>query len=843
MFKRKAICSAVLAASAISQAHAQIEEITVTATKREAGIQDIPVAVSALGEEALTQLGITDFSDYLVQMPGITAGGGGPGTNTIYIRGVASTTPALTTSGVAGLSPNVAFYLDEQPLSQPGRNLDVYTADLERVEVLKGPQGTLFGASSQAGAVRLITNKPDPSGLYGKVKVGSAYTPEGAPSYNTELMINIPVTSAVTLRGVAYSDLQGGYIDNVRGTRSTRESILWKDDNGQENTDLSNVNFDEATADNSRLVEDDINQVTYSGARLAGLVEFNEDWNLLVGGVHQTIDKEGVFFQDPALGELEINRYTEDELDDNFDNFHWTLKGRVGTLNLLYTGAYTERDADGQIDYTDYLYSASYFPYYLCDRTVYSPGEGATPNGRCFSPEAYIDSSVKTEFETHEFRLETDPSLPIRGIMGVFKSDMELRELNNFVYPSAEKTQDRDGNPEGGFGETYSAGSGNNPEQSIYSHATLQERGPWPDIVSFRNDILRTDKQRGVFGELTAEFNDLFTATIGARWYDIEVDLKGSATGVAGTRDPNGTVPKYNDNVDRNLDVRFSSLNPKNSTAPDTASTTGVIYKASLSLTPSADQLIFFTWSEGFRPGILNRPGGSQAKNEAGDVVYTVPFAVDTDDVSSYEVGWKLDMLNNSLRFNGNLFYVDVTGLQMNIFDPSIANLFFSDNAADAEIRGLEGDVTWLASPGLTLNGGFSFLDTEITDSFVTRFVQKGDELSFAPEAQFSLSARYEWDMPSGLTAHVMPNVSYSDKAYTDVVTRNRVQTNSWSLWNVSAGLTSNDKWAAEMYMENLTDQRAEISGNAVFSSTVGKTPRITIARPRTVGLRLSWFY
>ncbi|MGB1069460.1 MAG: TonB-dependent receptor plug domain-containing protein, partial [Henriciella sp.] len=139
----------------------RLESVTVTATKRAESAQSIPVTVSAIGEAQLDALGVKNFSDYLVQLPGVTAGGSGPGQNTIYIRGLASTTPNLTTAGVAGLAPNVAFYLDEQPLSQPGRNLDVYAADIQRVEVLSGPQGTLFGASSQAGTVRLITNKPD----------------------------------------------------------------------------------------------------------------------------------------------------------------------------------------------------------------------------------------------------------------------------------------------------------------------------------------------------------------------------------------------------------------------------------------------------------------------------------------------------------------------------------------------------------------------------------------------------------------------------------------------------------------------------------------------------------
>ncbi len=142
-FRKKQLGLAVALASTAFTAHAQIEEVLVTATKRTESMQDIPVAVSALGEESLDQLGISNFEDYLLQLPNVTAGGTGPGQNTIYIRGVASTTPGLTVAGVAGLAPNVALYLDEQPLSQPGRNLDVYAADLARVEVLSGPQGTL----------------------------------------------------------------------------------------------------------------------------------------------------------------------------------------------------------------------------------------------------------------------------------------------------------------------------------------------------------------------------------------------------------------------------------------------------------------------------------------------------------------------------------------------------------------------------------------------------------------------------------------------------------------------------------------------------------------------------
>ncbi|MCR9267004.1 MAG: Plug domain-containing protein, partial [Alphaproteobacteria bacterium] len=211
MLKQRALTTTILSAAAFSilgtaAAHAQVDVVTVTATKRETSTQDIPLAVNAMNEETLDELGVDVFTDYLQQLPGVTAGGSGPGQSTIYIRGLASTTPNLTTAGVAGLAPNVALYLDEQPVSQPGRNLDVYAADLARVEVLPGPQGTLYGASSQAGTVRLITNRPDPSAFYASTNFAVSFTQDGEMSNKAEAVVNVPVADNFALRGVVYVD-------------------------------------------------------------------------------------------------------------------------------------------------------------------------------------------------------------------------------------------------------------------------------------------------------------------------------------------------------------------------------------------------------------------------------------------------------------------------------------------------------------------------------------------------------------------------------------------------------------------------------------------------------------
>ena len=820
-FRKKQLGLAVALASTAFTAHAQIEEVLVTATKRTESMQDIPVAVSALGEEALDQLGISNFEDYLLQLPNVTAGGSGPGQNTIYIRGVASTTPGLTVAGVAGLAPNVALYLDEQPLAQPGRNLDVYAADLARVEVLSGPQGTLFGASSQAGTVRLITNKPDPSGNYASIDLGTAFTRKGEMSNNVEAMVNIPINDKLTVRGVVYVDNQGGYIDNVVGQRNLTESARFRPEgtvrsNGlpvsagragfQSTADLSGVNF--IDADNSTRVEEDFNDTTYSGVRLSALWDINDDWSLTVAHTEQELETDGVFFADPNLGDLEIQRYEDDSLEDAFSNTNWTLAGRIGELEAIYTGAFTDRETDQFIDYADYIFVGQYLPYYICDGSVTYPGASA-PSGTCQAPNMFVKSTSQTEVSSHEIRLSTDADRMISATVGGFYSTLDLAEKNDFTYLGSRQAIAFNG--ETGFGPNFSAEN------------STSDQGQWPNGVIFRNDVLRTDEQKGVFGEAKIRLNDEFAVTVGARWYDVEVDLVGSAAGSFGN-----FGATTDNNAGNNLNTLFAD--PR----PDTASTDGVITKASVTWTPNDNQLLYATFSEGYRPGLLNRPGG--ATNPAG--TFTVPYAIDTDDMTNYEFGWKTDLLDYTLRFNGSVFFAEIERLQTTIFDPSITNLFFSDNAADAEIKGVEGDFIWAppSMAGLTITGAFSVLDTEITRVITpTNDVTLGDSLAYAPERQANLRARYEWSVGSGMIAHVMPQIAYSAASYSDIVSINRDKLNSWTLLGFSAGVTS-DTWSAEFFAENLSDERAEIARSFNFDRD-----RVNYVRPRTMGVRVSY--
>ena len=815
--------------SGFAMAQAELEEVVVTARKKTESLQDVPISVSALRESDLEDKGINVFEDYLLQLPSVTAGGAGPGTSTIYIRGLASTTPNLTTAGVAGLAPNVSFYLDEQPLAQPGRNLDVYAADMARIEVLAGPQGTLFGASSQAGVVRMITNKPVIGEASANVEVEARFMPGAESGDKVELVANMPLGDSAAARFVAYRDKKGGYIDQVAGSLNASQSARFRPagtlrDNGlpvsssragfQAGADLSGATLNNAVA----IVKEDANTLTYQGFRASLAHEINENWDVLATVAQQTIDADGVFFVDPNLGDLEIQRYTEDVIEDEFDNMSLTLEGSIGDLEVVYAGAYTDRTSDQMVDYTDYLFVGQYLPYYICDYyvtyTTYAPGN--VPTGTCGAPNLLVDSTTNLEVTSHEFRIHANLNDTTSLTAGVFASDTELTELNLFTYPGS---VDNDITYAANYALTDTSVTGviNKASPGWFS------AGPYSEPVIFFNDIKRTDKQMGVFGEVSFALNDTSELSVGARWYDIEVDFEGSAN----SSFYNGFGAPDTQQFGSNLSAQYAPGNANG--YPDKAQTDGVIGKVTYSWNPSEDVMYYATWSEGFRPGLLNRPVGSSSP----DGSYTVKPAVDSDEVTNYEFGWKTVLQDGALRFNGSVFYVDVSGLQSTIFDPSIVNLFFSDNAADAEIKGVEGDFLYYTDNGFILSGAFSLLDTEITKSLVpTADVVVGSDLAFAPGFQANFTARKEWGTSSGNTGHWQAQFNHSRASDSDIMEPNRAQQGMYSLANIRAGV-SNDNWTAEMYIDNVFDERAEISNTFVFDRQ-----RVAVIRPLNIGLR-----
>src|SRR5258708_16420278 len=303
--------AAILSGSAASFAHAatateteasdSIQEITVTAQRRSENIQNVPITIQALTAETLNQVSVRSYNVCVKYLPNVTAPNNGRGQGNIFMRGLSVGSAGSQSSGsVVGFS-NVAIYLDDQSGQLPARNLDIYAADLERIEILGGPQGTLFGAGAQAGVVRYITNKPKLNTTEANFEAGYGVTAHGDPNTDLTAVLNIPlIADTLAVRAVIYNDRRGGYIDNVPGTFTRKDSdlgIYYAHNPG------GGVPADSVVINNNAIAGRAINTGTYQGERVEGLYQINDDWNFLITQSYQNMDSQGVFYQMPKSSE------------------------------------------------------------------------------------------------------------------------------------------------------------------------------------------------------------------------------------------------------------------------------------------------------------------------------------------------------------------------------------------------------------------------------------------------------------------------------------------------------------------------------------------------------------
>jgi len=790
----------------------EIETIVVTATKtEEVSLQEAPLTVQAVDERELDRQNIGNFDDLRNSVPSLNAASRGPGQQTIFLRGMAVQPITVLLSGAQGTQPNVALYLDEQPVTAPGRNMDVYATDLQRIEVLPGPQGTLFGASSQAGTIRYITNKPQLFEFDAGFNGMGSFTKNGEFNSSGEGFINIPIGDRTAVRLTFYDVNYGGYIDNVRG-----EFTLDPEVNPEANVSLpDDATFE--TVDNNQLVEDNFNDSFYKGLRAGIYHEFNPDWNILVQNTFQELGADGVFDYDPEIGDLKVSRFFPDELDDKFNQTSWTIEGRAGMLDLVYTGAYLYREVEQTVDYTGYNNAGAFIEYYTCtyDNPDYIVNYDIDPRfitdvRQCLDPTKGVQIKQDHTRNTHEFRLSTPATNRWRVVGGLFYDNYELETQDDFIYAAT---------PDLGFA----------PNAPIETAVSVNPNTRAPGVAFF-NDITRTEEQYAAFGEFSYQLiPDTLTATIGARAYNIESDFEGSSNFA------NGIFLGSIDSVVAGSGGRDFDITGGHT--PDPLEQDDIITKVNLSYTPWDGMLFFFTRSEGFRPGGWNRGGGIPSANPAFP---TVSATFDTDDVTNWELGWKTLLFGNSLRINGSAYFIDWEDMQVSRFDPeNVSILTFIENSADSEIFGIETDFTWRATPNFTLSGAVSYNDTELksVDAQVIELAPVGSQLPLVPELQGVLRGRYErsLDVDWADTGYVQLSGTFVGNSFSSLVAEERRRQAGYSFFNARAGVTR-DNWSVEAFIENFTDKRAEL-----FINTQDDIPRITTNRPLTSGIRFSY--
>lgn len=740
-----------------------IDEIIVTSQKRDESLQDVPISVTALNSRAIEELGITDFDSYAQMLPSLSYKSVGPGTATIIIRGASDGGDG----NASGSQPSVGLYLDEAPVTTIASNLDIHIYDIERIEANAGPQGTLFGASSQSGNLRIITNKPDPSGFAGGVDLEGYGVDDGDGSYSVEGFVNAPLGDNAAIRLVGWYIDEGGYIDNVPGTRNyTLEGGYGY--NADPNAPYGRT----SSLDNASLVQENFNELQKVGGRAALRVNLNDNWTADASVIFQNTETEGTWDHDPSgAGELQIQRWFEDFSDDDFSQVNLTVEGEVGNHALVYSGSFMDRDVQYQSDYTAYGEDAYWVPYYVCDYSATGPDIATQSNTDCTSLAEYYQEDNDYERDTHELRLQSIGDSALQYTVGYYFTEITHSYNLEWIQP------------------------GISPNRTVPGQA--------PNTF-FRTNQSRTDEQTAFFGQVTYNLTDQLSVTGGLRFFENDSSLSGVVGwgpvlfGVADT----AVNASYNDDDS--------------------------IYRFNVTYRPNDNAMLYFTTSEGYRPGGLNRDPGLIA---AGAFEYL------PDVLTNYEFGWKTTLADGRVRFNGAIYTADWENTQFTIYDFDLSRCCGSVyNLADATTSGLELDVMALLSDQWTLSVSAAFNQAETDGDYVLPVgqgtpVPDGTDLPNVPDFKATAVSRYEFQY-GGFDAYWQASLSHTDGSFSEIRPSSRSPQDSYTIVNLRAGIAK-DGWGVDGFINNLTNEVADI-----YVSPRPYEPSITTNRPLSYGVR-----
>jgi iron complex outermembrane receptor protein len=475
VLRRAPIAAAIVAA--IQAAHAQeapapgaagggLEEVVVTASKRTENLQDVPISVQALDTRKLEEMNLQHFNDYAQALPDVAYQSLQPGFARTFMRGIASD----NNPNHSGPLPSVGTYLDEQPITTIQGPLDVHVYDIARVEVLPGPQGTLYGASSEAGTIRIITNKPDPTAFKAGYDVQGNVIHNGTAGGIAEGFVNLPLSSNAALRLVAYYERDSGYIDNVAGTLT-----------------YPATNF---TLNNAAITQKHYNPVDTYGGRAALKVDLNDSWTVTPTLMAQKTKWSGIFGQEnwydlaqgsPLTSDLAVKHFYPEGGEDDWVDAALTVQGKIGNFELTYAGAFLKRTDHTQSDYTDYSLgyesAAAYWPA---------------------NPSQVILGADRYQMFSNELRLTSPKEYPVRFVAGLFQQRQQHSIEQNYQI--------------NGLNPIYWIGVG-----TPYL---------WPNTW-WLTEQMRVNRDSAAFGELNWDVTSKLTLTGGIRHFSYKNTLEG----------------------------------------------------------------------------------------------------------------------------------------------------------------------------------------------------------------------------------------------------------------------------------------------------------------------------
>ncbi len=771
------------AAAASAGGAVEVGELIVTSSKREENIQKVPMSIQAIDTRKLTQLNITGFNDYVKYMPSVGYQNSGPNTTSIYMRGVASGDNA----NHSGPLPSVGTYLDEQPITTIGGTLDVHIYDIARVEVLPGPQGTLYGASSESGTLRIITNKPTTSGFSAGYDLQGNYVDHGGLGGVAEGFVNIPLGSHAAIRLVGFGERDSGYIDNVHGTRPFATS-------GE-------------TIDNASLVKNDFNHVDSFGGRAALKVDLGENWTITPSVMAQELWAPGVFGYNPAVGDLKVQRFSPDRDHDSWVQAALTVTGKLGPIDLTYSGGYFYRALDTQSDYTDY--SIAYDQHY---------GSGAYWDDAEGNPLPkhiqMIFGRDRFDKQSHELRIASPADNRFRFIGGLFVERQTHWIIQDYQIQ--------------GFG----------PQIAVDG---------WPNTI-WLTDQNRIDRDEAIFTEVSYDITPKFTITGGVRGYHYKNSLYGFYGYSAG----------YSSHTGESQCFKFPGQTFRNAPCVNlnkTIEAGGETHKINLTYKVTDDALVYFTYSTGYRPGGVNR---------SGDLP---PYQA--DELTNYEIGWKTAWLDHTLHINGAVYDEEWNKFQFSFLGPN--SLTIIENAPAARILGIEGSLDWRASDHLTISGGAAYNHAELAKNFCGTDQATGDLIPTCPDAdaqavhgqQLPYTPRFKGDITGrytfplmGWNAHLQASLLYQTRNYIALRTNDPItHVNEVALQGIAPDYFTADLTAGiernhlsfEVYLKNAFDSRGQTNRYTPCTLAIcgvpypGTPPAIYVVpiQPLTVGIRV----
>ncbi|HEU4430380.1 MAG TPA: TonB-dependent receptor [Myxococcota bacterium] len=767
-----------------------VEEIIVTSQKRAENLQDVPLSITAFGTQQLEDLRVEDFDDYAKFLPSLSYTSSGPGFSRVFFRGVSSG----DNGNHSGSQPTVGIYLDEQPITTIQGALDVHLYDIERVEALAGPQGTLYGASSQAGTIRIITNKPRVGEFEASYDLEANLIGD-EPGYVAEAMVNVPLGEKMAIRLVGWSQHEGGFIDNVFGTRTYSSATAANAGLGQP----------AVATDNAPFVKEDYNDVDTYGARAALHVDLTDGWTITPAVMGQLQKANGAFNYDPSVGKRETVRFKPERSRDGWVQAALTVEGTIANLDVTYAGSYLHRDDNTRADYSDY----SYFYDSVYGSVIYESGGAFV-----IDPTQFIKGKDRYRRHAHEIRVATPQDERLRFIGGFFFQRQQHRIEQRYLIDDLSLTD--------------------------------YEVTGWSDTI-WLTEQKRVDRDYALFGEASLDIIDPLTFTGGIRLFRTRNSLKGyfglnddwSGSGNSGE-----TLCSFQAG-----DARFDSsswvpFDGISGTAPCTNLDTVVKqddYTPKVNLTYRFDdeRMIYATWSKGFRPGGVNR--NSQFP----------PYKADF--LTNYELGFKTSWLDNTLRLNGAFFWQKWDDFQFSYL--GVNGLTIITNAGKARIAGFETAVDWVPIENLSLSGGLSILDGELREDFCkditgtagtcgpidfVDFASKGTTLPIVPDYKANLTGRYSFDVGE-LGAYVQSSLIFQGSTRSALLPaeqnvlggRNR----AYQLVDLSVGVEA-ERFHAELYVDNVGDERVDVARATGCDFKICTRTAITTGTPRTVGIR-----